>query len=422
MPIRGFRPVIRGLSLSTILLIASSALAIDITGVTISKNAGHSADVNTNTTGRLVQFTTNLSVLDGGGSALDVVGSTVDALTRYQSIMAVDTGSFNLGQVLATTTDYRVQFTVNAPINVTYDLTIDTNMLGAFTLQDDTALNGPASADISGVMGKINGGINSSLGLSDPTGPTGAGNVNIGTVNQEINSSNSLTVSLMGTQLITLDFSWNSVARSNPADGSSTTTNATNGPFVFGGDEAAIRLGLAATSGSITGGMTADDYPGAGSRIAANDGHFVDISLLVTDIGASLNANLLSIPDAIIDLDLDESLILDASSSMAVGDTINSYIFDVAGTTFDNGVNPVLTLTETQLRAIPGLAAINNAFANPPGLLYTASVTVGTLGGLSDVASAQFTVVPEMGSMSLMAFAAVAIAWGYCRRAAVPRQ
>jgi CHASE1-domain containing sensor protein len=41
------------------------------------------------------------------------------------------------------------------------------------------------------------------------------------------------------------------------------------------GQEAAVRLGIAGTLP----GMTAEDYPGVGSRVVNDDGHFVNVKL-----------------------------------------------------------------------------------------------------------------------------------------------
>src|SRR5262249_35470972 len=66
----------------------------------------------------------------------------------------------------------------------------------------------------------------------------------------------------VGTHNFLLDFTWTmGVVTSNP-------------------DEAAIRLGLACNLANLT----ACDYPGAGSRNIANDGHFTSITATLGEV------------------------------------------------------------------------------------------------------------------------------------------
>jgi hypothetical protein len=266
-------------------LVASNgpAHAISLAIDTLVANAGNTSYLTT-TSGRHGEYSSSRTVLDAGGSGLDTIGTTLDARTRYASITSADTGSVSLGQVVGATADYRITFTINAPAYVTYDLQIDTSRIGAFTLIDDTALNGPTRADLGAVTGSLGGVPTAGLGLADLAAANGAGNSNIGTVNVPFNQANTLVLTgLTGTQSFTLDFLWTSLVYSNPGS-NTTSTNTGNGSFLFGGDEAAVRMGLAGSATSISGGITADDYPGAGTRTAANDGHFVGISLEVTAV------------------------------------------------------------------------------------------------------------------------------------------
>lgn len=83
--------------------------------------------------------------------------------------------------------------------------------------------------------------------------------------------------------------------RSNPNNILGTTTDSSNGSFIGGGDEAAVHLGLAGSASSISGGITADGYPGVGSRAQAGDGHFVSLGLTVTVVPEPTTAILLGI-------------------------------------------------------------------------------------------------------------------------------
>lgn len=262
-------------------MLASDARALSISGVSVAINAGDNSYF-TSTSGRHGEYSRSTSILNPGGSVLDTIGATVSAQTRYASITSADTGSFNLGQVVAATANYSISFTVSAGPGAVYDLAIDTSRIGAFTLVDDTALNGATRADLSAVTGSIGGSPQAGLGLADLAAVDGAGNTNIGTINVPFNQSNTFVLSgLTGTNSYTLTFTWSSLVYSNPSS-NTTSTNTANGSFLFGGDEAAVRMGLAGSASSISGGITADDYPGAGGRTAANDGHFVNITAELT--------------------------------------------------------------------------------------------------------------------------------------------
>lgn len=67
-------------------LLATQAQALTISGVTIANNAGNTTNFSTDTSGRHADFNNALSVLDTGGTSLDLVGAIVDARTRYASI------------------------------------------------------------------------------------------------------------------------------------------------------------------------------------------------------------------------------------------------------------------------------------------------------------------------------------------------
>lgn len=144
------------------------------------------------------------------------------------------------------------------------------------------------------MTGLLGGVPNALLGLPDVNQISVPGNSSA-SANAPFNQSNSLVISGFGTQTFQLDFAWSTLVWSNPNDINGTTTNSTNGPFLFGGDEAAVRLGLAGSAASVSGGITADDYPGAGSRNQANDGHFVNLGLTVTVVPEPTTAILLGI-------------------------------------------------------------------------------------------------------------------------------
>lgn len=286
-----FRSALLGAGLS---LLAGNAAAISLTIDSLTPLAGNSANVLTETSGRHVEYTTAMSTLDAGGSGVDLVGTTLDARTRYASVTSMDTGSLFLGGILNVGASYRVTFTVNAPAWVAYDLTIDTSRFGALTLVSDSGINGPATADISAVSGLLNGVGNGLLGLPDVAEASVPGNSG-SSANTPFSQTNQLVISGMGSQTIQLDFAWSTIVRSNPNNIAGTATNNTNGAFIGGGDEAAVRLGLAGDPTPGASGVTADDYPGVGPRTAANDGHFVNVGLEVTAVPEPTTALMLGL-------------------------------------------------------------------------------------------------------------------------------
>jgi len=267
--------------------LASSAWAIQLNVDSAGTNVGNSANYLTATSGRHGEFRSSVSTLDPGGTDADIVSNSVDGRVRYQSITSADTGSFNLGQVVVATSDYSVTFTVSAPLNVYYDLAIDTSRMGAFTIVSDSGANGGATADLSALTGSVSGSLNNNpepaLGLADLAQASVGGNSGT-SVNTPFSQSNQLLLTnLTGSNTYTLRFVWNSAVTTNPGSNTS-STNTDNGAFIFGGDETAVRMGLAGSAPSISGGITADDYPGVGSRNAANDGHFVYMKATVVQI------------------------------------------------------------------------------------------------------------------------------------------
>ena len=234
--------------------LAGSAQAISISAVTITKLAGNTADTLTNTATTFNEFRSTVQVLDTGGSAVDAVGASVNAQTRYASVqgrdIAVGSGSANA------TSDYQITFTVTATAGNVYNLSIASLRFGALTTVDDIVIGGSSGVTLGAVTGSINAVNNASLGLAaDSVGAN---------ANKAINQSNSLVLTnLTGTQNITLRFTWTNNTNSSP-------------------EEAAARFGLAGTAPcTLCGSTSADDYPGASSRTAGNDGHFITITATV---------------------------------------------------------------------------------------------------------------------------------------------
>jgi hypothetical protein len=248
--------VLRLLAAAVLLASASTSVsALTISSVTAVANAGNTA----NFTGTESENLSSVSVVDTGGSAADTLGASVNAATRYAAVVLADrTGSGGGGSAVTRTasSDYRITFQVSAGTGILYDLVIDTSRLGAVTLVTDTGPN-VASGSIGAVTGKLNTVTNASLGLAAGPSLSGAGGQN-----QGFSQSSQLVITgLTGTNNYTLDFTWSATASSNRT-------------------EAAVRLGLTGTVTSVT----ADDYPGVGSRTQTSDGHFVTVTAQVTSL------------------------------------------------------------------------------------------------------------------------------------------
>jgi hypothetical protein len=98
---------------------------------------------------------------------------------------------------------------------------------------------------------------------------TGAGNTPFS------QSTSAITLTgLSGNQVITLAFNWTATVNSTCSGTGCSTT---------GNDEVAVRLGMAGTISGLFN-TTADDYPGVGGRDINNDGHFVNINAIITEV------------------------------------------------------------------------------------------------------------------------------------------
>jgi hypothetical protein len=205
------------------------------------------------------------SILDAGGSALDVVGNSVNAATRYAAMVGADGGVATAPSRTATHS-YTITFTVSATVGTTYDVSIDTSRLGAITRVNDGT--GGGNGSISAITGLLNGVGNGALALAGVSLGQGTGAAN--TPFSQTSSTINLT-GLTGINVITLAFTWTSTANSTCTGFLCSST---------GNDEVAVRLGMPGTGS----GVTADDYPGVGSRNVNNDGHFVNVNAVVTDV------------------------------------------------------------------------------------------------------------------------------------------
>lgn len=249
-------------------LLPAVALLLGLAGnsqaLTISASIG---TLGTNTANfkndSLTDYRENLSttsLTNPGGSVADVVGNSVSAAGRYAGMLAADAGIFtNLSRNI--TQSYQITFTITAPAFVTYDVSINTSRIGALTRVDDGTAS--ASANIGAVSGTLNAVANPSLTLAAVN--LANGNSAANTPFSQLTPIITLT-GLTGNQVITLAFTW--------------TAAVTSSSGLTGGDEVAVRLGMAGTGS----GVTAANYPGVGSRNINNDGHFTGINAVITAV------------------------------------------------------------------------------------------------------------------------------------------
>lgn len=247
---------IRALLLATLVLAlgAGESAAQSISNLAITKNAGNTGDTLSDGVTQSYQRKSTTAVQSSSATSFT---------TRYAWVVGVDNGATAGDRTETLNTDYQVTFRVTAP--GAYRLNVNTVRRGALTRVDDGG--GNASADISGVTGSFSGGTLTSgtLNLADPGSLSNGGN----NANVPFDQSGSAVITGVsnGSPVNhTLRFTWTS----------SCTSDSTGFLNANGGDECAVRGGLAIDYG----GETAGDYPGAGSRVQANDGHFVTVTLV----------------------------------------------------------------------------------------------------------------------------------------------
>lgn len=260
-------------------LLVSAAILLASIGFTSSVRAG-TLTISANTTGSNTasfalatgvgsalkrQFDSQTST-SGGGPLIETIGATVAATARYAAITVADLDSVNSSTpdtgVVTSSYSVTVGYTPTLP-GVVYDLEIDTSRIGAFTIVNDTS-NRNGELSLSGVTGLIDGNPNAGLNLAAVASLASTASTNV-----PFSQANTLLLTgLTGPQSFVLNFTWTSRARS------------VSDSFTASASEAAVRLGLAGTLS----GISADDYPGVGSRNQAGDGHFVNATVSITAV------------------------------------------------------------------------------------------------------------------------------------------
>jgi hypothetical protein len=228
------------------LMLAPSASALNLTGLSIATTGSNTASVTQNTGSNPTQIASATSiVIAPSGPVADTIGSSLSFQTRYASSLTADrsagAGTFTQNQ----TSDYTISFTVDNPTGATYQVSIDTLRVGALTLVDDSGGNG--SATLGAVTGSIDTITNGSLAMAT-LGP-------VATTTTFSQSGTTVTITDNAlSRTFSLAFNWtNSVTSAQ--------------------DEASIRMGI---DGGVTS-ATADNYSLDG-RTLSGDGHFVSVN------------------------------------------------------------------------------------------------------------------------------------------------
>lgn len=237
------------LGLAVGLAAGPSARALSISAPTIALTAANTADVLTTAGANRVHIASAVSVLSApSGAALATVGSTDSFETRYAALLALDREAGGGSNTRSATASYTITFSVDNPTGASFLLEIDTSRFGTIALVDDST--GNASATLGGVTALLNAVADPALGLVGLAPLSSATTTSVAVA--QTGSTWTLASSAVGTQVFTLDFTW---------DASVTSSR----------DEAAVRLGMPGGLGTTT----ADDTPGPLSA----DGHFVQVTL-----------------------------------------------------------------------------------------------------------------------------------------------
>jgi hypothetical protein len=196
------------------------------------------------------------TVVTAGGS-----GTSAVAQSRYYSACAFKTkATANAGGgQFSSTTDYNINFSVNALAGAQYQLQIDQSRQGFMNVINNQT---SGTATCGGVSGDLNGdGLGGALAMGAP-GTIGSGSVGI---SQTATASRTGVTGTGGAQSYTLHFTW-------------TQSAASAGSLGYDGGDAAVQLGY---PGDCNGDISSDNYSVAGHN-QATDGHWVTITATVT--------------------------------------------------------------------------------------------------------------------------------------------
>jgi len=249
-----------GLLATALLLASQPGGAATLANVSIVKNAGNTADVLDNAGNQISAAQSTAVVSASSASAFT---------TRYAAVVAAERN----GNPTGTTTqafagDFTITFDVNESSGVEWQLTLDVLRIGAQTIVSDGS--GNASVALGALTGAQTGAgsiTSGSLGLAALTTLSNAAAEST-SPDSPFSQTTSAVLSGIGTgfaQSVILNFTFTASAASTDPPGQP-----------FDGDQAALRMGL----DSALSPFSADDYPGAASRVILEDGIFLVASLV----------------------------------------------------------------------------------------------------------------------------------------------
>lgn len=157
----------------------------------------------------------------------------------------------------------RIDFDILAAPAESWTMQIDQLRKFALTLVDDPGSGYQSQALVDQYVGSYNFTPGPSGTIPLPTAASEDTGAVFGNVDLPVTENNNSSLSGVGPTSVQLILGQRLVAHSFG-----------NGA-IAPGQEAAVRFGIAGTMP----GMTAEDYPGAGSRVVNDDGHFVDVKL-----------------------------------------------------------------------------------------------------------------------------------------------
>ncbi len=235
---------------------AAPASAATISGITITKNAGNTADF-------FDDIGCIASVAQSAVSTSAVTPTSFDA--RFAAVVDADRGGCSSSGTTTQsfTGNFSITFSVTATASNLWFLTLDVLRIGAQTIISDGT--GNASIAMGALAGTETGAgsiTSGSMSLAALTTLSNAGSQGT-SPNTAFNQAANAVITGTGTgaaQAVILNFVFNA---------SSTTVDPSGGSNQ--GDEAALRMGI---DSALTQ-FTADDYPGAGLRNLSTDGIWV---------------------------------------------------------------------------------------------------------------------------------------------------
>jgi hypothetical protein len=248
--------ILAGLLLGVLAGTTSPATAATISGVTITKNAGNTADL----------FDNSGAVSTAVQSTATVTASTSTTFdTRYAAVVSTDhdgTGGPR-SSTLNFTGDFTITLQLTEAASTPWSFTLDVLRIGAQTLISDGT--GNASVTLGALTGTETGAGSISSGSMSLAALTTLSNAGAPATSPDspFSQSSAAVISGIGTgaaQTVILNFVFNASATSVDPPGGA-----------HQGDEAALRMGL----DSALSGFTADDYPGLGLRNLVTDGIWV---------------------------------------------------------------------------------------------------------------------------------------------------